>query len=92
MEEAARYLEAYKALENKPPDNLMVEPAAQTDHIAQVTDFLTSVRRITKADAVSALRKFDVSVNIFLVCIVCVETIICGQPSSDLENVHITGL
>ncbi|CAH8635432.1 unnamed protein product [Schistosoma margrebowiei] len=60
MEEAARYLEAYKALENKPPDNLMAEPAAQTDHIAQVTDFLTSVRRITKADAVSAMRKFDV--------------------------------
>ncbi|CAH8633568.1 unnamed protein product [Schistosoma bovis] len=64
MEEAARYLEAYKALENKPPDNLMVEPAAQTDHIAQVTDFLTSVRRITKADAVSALRKFDTVADI----------------------------
>ncbi|CAI2722356.1 unnamed protein product [Schistosoma spindalis] len=64
MEEAARYLEAYKALENKPPDNLMVEPAAQTDHITQVTDFLTSVRRITKADAVSAMRKFDTVADI----------------------------
>uniref|UniRef100_A0A3Q0KD97 Putative excision repair cross-complementing 1 ercc1 n=1 Tax=Schistosoma mansoni TaxID=6183 RepID=A0A3Q0KD97_SCHMA len=64
MEEAARYLEAYKALENKPPDNLMVEPATQTDHIAQVTDFLTSVRRITKADAVSAMKKFDTVADI----------------------------
>ncbi|CAH8592318.1 unnamed protein product [Schistosoma turkestanicum] len=64
IEEAARYLEAYKALENKPPDNLMEEPATQTDHVAQVTDFLTSIRRITKADTVSAMRKFDTVADI----------------------------
>ncbi|CAH8869275.1 unnamed protein product [Trichobilharzia szidati] len=61
VEEAARYLEAYKALENKPPDGLMAESNNQSDYAVQVTDFLTSVRRITKADAVSAMGKFDVS-------------------------------
>ncbi|TNN19352.1 DNA excision repair protein [Schistosoma japonicum] len=63
-EEAARYLEAYKALENKPPDSLMAEPATGTDYTAQVIDFLTSVRRITKADAMSAMRKFNTVADI----------------------------
>ncbi|CAL8081716.1 unnamed protein product [Calicophoron daubneyi] len=57
-EEAARYLEAYKALENKPPDELMHEAVPATDHTAQVSDFLTSVRLITKADVASAMQKF----------------------------------
>ncbi|KER22314.1 hypothetical protein T265_09560 [Opisthorchis viverrini] len=57
-EEAARYLEAYKALENKPPDDLMPAVAAVTDHRAQITEFLTAVRPVTKADAVSAINNF----------------------------------
>ncbi|KAA0192620.1 Excision repair cross-complementation group 1 [Fasciolopsis buskii] len=60
-EEAARYLEAYKALENKPPDLLMPESASASDHVAQITEFLTSVRRITRADAATAITKFKVS-------------------------------
>nr|CAH8869160.1 unnamed protein product [Trichobilharzia regenti] len=65
VEEAARYLEAYKALENKPPDSLMAESNNQSDYAVQFTDFLTSVRRITKADAVSAMTKFDVGLLTF---------------------------
>ncbi|TGZ67868.1 hypothetical protein CRM22_004555 [Opisthorchis felineus] len=57
-EEAARYLEAYKALENKPPDDLMPATAAVTDHRAQITEFLTAVRPVTKADAASAINNF----------------------------------
>ncbi|VDP85174.1 unnamed protein product [Echinostoma caproni] len=65
-EEAARYLEAYKALENKPPDGLMPEAAAASDHVAQITGFLTSVRRITKTDAVSAIDKFKTVADIIM--------------------------
>lgn len=61
VEEAARYLEAYKAFENKPPDSLMTELSSSNDHAAQVTDFITSARRITKTDALSAMNKFEVS-------------------------------
>lgn len=58
-EEAARYIEAYKVLENKPPDDLMPEAASSIDHAAQITDFLTTVRRITRTDAVSIISKFS---------------------------------
>ncbi|KAF8564061.1 hypothetical protein P879_08324 [Paragonimus westermani] len=65
-EEAACYLEAYKALENKPPDGLMPEAAANTDQLAQITDFLTSVRPVTKADAVSTVNTFKTVADIIL--------------------------
>ncbi|KAF6772442.1 hypothetical protein AHF37_08420, partial [Paragonimus kellicotti] len=65
-EEAACYLEAYKALENKPPDGLMPEAAANTDQLAQITDFLTSVRPVTKADAASTVNTFKTVADIIL--------------------------
>ncbi|CAH8436497.1 unnamed protein product [Dicrocoelium dendriticum] len=65
-EEAARYLEAYKALENKPPDGLMHEPANETDRLAQITDFLTAARPVTKADAISAVNKFETVADMIL--------------------------
>uniref|UniRef100_A0A8B9VHH5 ERCC excision repair 1, endonuclease non-catalytic subunit n=1 Tax=Anas zonorhyncha TaxID=75864 RepID=A0A8B9VHH5_9AVES len=55
-EEAGRYLETYKAYEQKPPDLLRerVEPG----YMARVSDCLTSVKSVNRTDALSLLSTF----------------------------------
>lgn len=55
-EEAARYLETYKAYENMSPALIMEKPS--TDYLSQVQSFLTSIRGINKSDSLSLLSKF----------------------------------
>ncbi|XP_069631664.1 DNA excision repair protein ERCC-1-like [Haliaeetus albicilla] len=55
-EEAGRYLETYKAYEQKPPD-LLKEPVEQ-DFLSWMTDCLTSVKLVNKMDALSLLTTF----------------------------------
>ncbi|VEL07533.1 unnamed protein product [Protopolystoma xenopodis] len=59
-EEAAAYLEAYKVLEFKPPDDLMPEQAEASDHTAQLVDTITILRRLTRTDAVSLMSKYKI--------------------------------
>lgn len=54
--EAGRYLETYKAFENKPPDLIMEK--ADGDYMSRVTECLTRVRRLNKTDAMTLLHTF----------------------------------
>ncbi|KAK2150844.1 hypothetical protein LSH36_386g02007 [Paralvinella palmiformis] len=54
--EAGRYLETYKAYENKPPDLIMER--ADGDYMTRVTECLTRVRRVNKTDAMTLLHTF----------------------------------
>lgn len=55
-EEAARYLETYKAFENKSPDLIRERPV--DDFYAQMTDALTNVRSVNKTDVLTLLSSF----------------------------------
>jgi len=56
-EEAARYLETYKALDGK--DSSVIQKAKDSTHLAdQVTDVLTVVKGVNKTDAASVLTQF----------------------------------
>jgi len=55
-EAAARYLETYKAYEDKPPDIIMEK--TDTNFIGRVTDVLTSVKKVNKTDAATLLAAF----------------------------------
>lgn len=55
-EEAGRYLETYKAFENKPADLIMEK--TETNYLAKVTDALTSVNRVNKTDSATLLSTF----------------------------------
>lgn len=55
-EEAGRYLETYKAFENKPADLIMEK--TETNYLAKVTDALTSVSRVNKTDSATLLSTF----------------------------------
>ena len=55
-EEAARYLETYKAYEHKPAELLMER--TDSDFTSQAIDCLTSVHKVNKTDAVTLLRTF----------------------------------
>ncbi|XP_065898392.1 DNA excision repair protein ERCC-1-like isoform X2 [Dysidea avara] len=50
VEEAARYLETYKAYENKPPDVLKERVESDTS-VARAIECLTSVKKINKSNA-----------------------------------------
>eukprot|EP00052_Salpingoeca_macrocollata_P022285 m.193289 g.193289 ORF g.193289 m.193289 type:complete len:126 (-) comp21761_c0_seq2:32-409(-) len=55
-EEAGRYLETYKSYENKSADSLQERKV--DDYLTQVTNALTTVRSVNKADAVTLLSTF----------------------------------
>ncbi|XP_064405724.1 DNA excision repair protein ERCC-1-like isoform X3 [Halichondria panicea] len=55
-EEAARYLETYKAYENKPPDLIMER--TDSDFSSRVIDSLTTVKKVNKTDAATLLNNF----------------------------------
>lgn len=55
-EEAARYLETYKAYEHKPAD--MIKAKVDPSYFAQLTDVLTSVRSINKTDVYTLASTF----------------------------------
>lgn len=64
--EAARYVECFKALVNKPPEELQSEAATasvQKDHLTLATDFLTSLRVVSRTDAATLLSRFGVSIT-----------------------------
>ncbi|VDO01632.1 unnamed protein product [Rodentolepis nana] len=59
--EAARYVECFKALVNKPPEELQSEAATasiQKDHLTLATDLLTSLRVVSRTDAITLLSRF----------------------------------
>ncbi|NWI13329.1 ERCC1 protein, partial [Crypturellus soui] len=55
-EEAGRYLETYKAYEQKPADLLMEK--VERDFLSRMTDCLTSVKSVNKTDTSSLLATF----------------------------------
>ncbi|WBW72274.1 ERCC1 DNA repair endonuclease non-catalytic subunit Swi10 [Schizosaccharomyces osmophilus] len=55
-EEAARYLETYKAYEHVTPTSIMEKPSM--DYLSQVQTCLTSVRGINKSDSLTLLSQF----------------------------------
>ncbi|XP_030330903.1 DNA excision repair protein ERCC-1 isoform X2 [Strigops habroptila] len=55
-EEAARYLETYKAFEQKPPD--MLRERLDQGFLPRMTDCLTSIRAVNRTDALSLLSTF----------------------------------
>lgn len=61
-EEAGRYLETYKAYENKPPDAIMER--AETDFLSKLTDCLTTIKSVNKTDAMTLLTTFGTMNNI----------------------------
>ncbi|KAL7980672.1 hypothetical protein Chor_001826 [Crotalus horridus] len=58
-EEAGRYLETYKAYEQKPAD--LLKEKVEQDYLSRVTDCLTSVKSVNKTDTLSLLSTFGVS-------------------------------
>ncbi|CAI5780725.1 excision repair ERCC-1 isoform X2 [Podarcis lilfordi] len=55
-EEAGRYLETYKAYEQKPAD--LLKEKVDRDYLSRVTDCLTSVKSVNKTDTLSLLTTF----------------------------------
>jgi len=56
QEEAARYLETYKAFEHKPPD--MIMERVEDDYISKLTHCLTQVRSVNKTDVLTLASNF----------------------------------
>ena len=61
-EEAGRYLETFKAYENKPAD--LIKEKVDGSHLARVTDFLTAIKGINKTDVITLLTTFGTVRNI----------------------------
>ncbi|KAG0258936.1 Excision repair cross-complementation group 1 [Actinomortierella ambigua] len=55
-EEAARYIETYKAYENKPPD--AIRERVDNDYLSKLSDCLTQVRSVNKTDVVTLSSTF----------------------------------
>ncbi|XP_075581563.1 LOW QUALITY PROTEIN: DNA excision repair protein ERCC-1 [Pelecanus crispus] len=55
-EEAGRYLETYKAYEQKPPD--LLKERVEQDFLSRMTDCLTSIKSVNKTDVLSLLNAF----------------------------------
>ncbi|KAM9514332.1 DNA excision repair protein ERCC-1 isoform 2-T2 [Guaruba guarouba] len=55
-EEAARYLETYKAFEQKPPD--LLQERRERSFVPRMSDCLTSIRAVNRTDALSLLSTF----------------------------------
>jgi DNA excision repair protein ERCC-1 len=56
LDEAARYLETYKAYENKPPDQLKERVAK--DYMSQLASCLTTIKSVNKTDVVTLASTF----------------------------------
>ena len=56
-EEAARYLETYKAFDGK--DASSIQKREQTNFVDQVADFLSTVRSVNKTDSAQLLAQFS---------------------------------
>ncbi|ORZ10355.1 restriction endonuclease type II-like protein [Lobosporangium transversale] len=61
-EEAARYIETYKAYENKAPD--AIKERISNDYISKLTDCLTQIQSINKTDVVTLASTFGSFKNI----------------------------
>ncbi|XP_039217818.1 DNA excision repair protein ERCC-1 isoform X2 [Crotalus tigris] len=61
-EEAGRYLETYKAYEQKPAD--LLKEKVEQNYLSRVTDCLTSVKSVNKTDTLSLLSTFGSLANI----------------------------
>lgn len=61
-EEAGRYLETYKAYEQKPAD--LLKEKVDQDYLSRVTDCLTSVKSVNKTDTLSLLSTFGSLANV----------------------------
>ncbi|KAI8066216.1 restriction endonuclease type II-like protein [Gilbertella persicaria] len=55
-EEAGRYLETYKALENRAPD--LIKERVEDEYLAKITDCLTQIRSVNKTDVLTLLSTF----------------------------------
>ncbi|XP_060114383.1 DNA excision repair protein ERCC-1 [Heteronotia binoei] len=55
-EEAGRYLETYKAYEQKPAD--LLKEKVEQNYLSRVTDCLTSIKSVNKTDTLSLLSTF----------------------------------
>ncbi|CAO3612488.1 unnamed protein product [Mucor fragilis] len=55
-EEAGRYLETYKAFENKAPD--LIREKVDDEYFAKMTDCLTQIRSVNKTDVLTLLSTF----------------------------------
>ncbi|KAF1806336.1 restriction endonuclease type II-like protein [Mucor lusitanicus] len=55
-EEAGRYLETYKAFENKAPD--LIREKVDDEYFAKMTDCLTQIRSLNKTDVLTLLSTF----------------------------------
>lgn len=58
-EEAARYIETFKAYENKPPDS--IKERVDDDYVSKLTDCLTQIQSVNKTDVVTLASTFGVS-------------------------------
>lgn len=56
LEEAGRYLETYKAFENRPPD--LIRERVEEDYLAKMTDGLTQIKSVNKTDVLTLLTTF----------------------------------
>lgn len=61
-EEAARYIETYKAYENKAPD--AIKERVDNDYLSKLTDGLTQIPSINKTDIVTLSSTFGSLKNI----------------------------
>ncbi|XP_075302326.1 DNA excision repair protein ERCC-1 isoform X3 [Opisthocomus hoazin] len=55
-EEAGRYLETYKAYEQKPPD--LLRERVEPDFLSRMSDCLTSIKSVNRTDVLSLLTAF----------------------------------
>ncbi|XP_065826198.1 DNA excision repair protein ERCC-1-like [Oscarella lobularis] len=62
LEEAARYLETYKAFENKPPD--ILKERVEKDYMSRLVDCLTTAKSVNKNDAATLSKNFETLTNI----------------------------
>lgn len=61
-EEAARYIETFKAYENKAPD--AIKERIDNDYLSKLTDCLTQIQSINKTDVVTLSSTFGSLKNI----------------------------
>ncbi|XP_078466709.1 DNA excision repair protein ERCC-1 isoform X2 [Lampetra planeri] len=61
-EEVARYLETYKAYENKPAD--LLKERVEQDYLSRMTDCLTTIKSVNKTDVITLLNTFGSLANI----------------------------
>lgn len=81
-EEAGRYLETFKAYENKPPD--AIKAKVEDGYLARLTNFLTSVKGVNKTDVVNLASGVGVSGTDLAISKDCPDELLSPQP---LKNI-----